>query len=92
MPTLSFDELVDAAQHLRPEMQDVLVHMIQVAPPLATRNESLSVWEALREAGAFEATPALQDTHINTGPCACEADLWAACECMATAWEDDPSL
>ena len=92
MPTLTLDELIDAAQHLRPEMQNVLVHMIQVAPPVVTRSESLSVWEGLREAGAFEATPALQDIPIHKATCPCEADLWAACECMATAWEDDPSL
>ena len=92
MSTLTFDELVDAAQHLRPEMQNVLVHMIQVSPPAATPDEALSIWEALREAGAFAVTSELHDAHVPTTITACEADLWAASQCMATVWEDDPSL
>jgi hypothetical protein len=92
MSSLTFDELVDAAQHLRPEMQNVLVHMLRVAPPASTPDEALSVWEALREAGAFEATCSLCDSHVQVIVTPCEADLWAASQNMATVWEDDPSL
>jgi len=92
MKYTTFDDLMYAACHLQPELQSVLVHALQVAPPPATPDDAEDVTEALREAGAFEVMGELVDTHMPPPSHVVEADLLAAVAAMATAWEDDSSL
>jgi hypothetical protein len=92
MQYTTFDDLMYAARHLQPELQSVLVHTLQVAPPPATPDDADDVMEALREAGAFEVMGELVDTHMPPPSHVVEADLLAAVATMATEWEDDPSL
>lgn len=83
---------MDAARHLQPELQSVLVHTLRVAPPPATPDDVADVMESLREAGAFEVQGDLVDIHVHPATYVLEADLLAAVSTMATGWEDDPSL
>lgn len=100
MSSLTFEQLVDAAIRLQPELRTALVQLLQIAPlphpadppGLPTEDDdSLEELEALREAGAFEVAAPLTDAHSHSHLVA-EADLLAAVQSMATGWEDDPLL
>jgi hypothetical protein len=86
-----FDQLVAAAQELDPALQQVLIHLMQVAPTQSEIEEAVFVEENLREAGAFEVVMPLVGEHLHVTSIL-EADLLAAVDSMATGWEDDPLL
>jgi len=89
MQDFTFEDLVAASMRLDPDLRQMLVQLLDVAPHPAADEESLVQAEVLNEAGAYSVFIPLCDAHFHAAN-ATDAELLAAVQCLSSEWEEEP--
>lgn len=93
MAAMTFQQLVQAAQKLKPEQKAALVQSLRPSLPdedaPLTREQALAELEALRAAGAFERVESLRDRYAHPGQAVGDEELNTYLRDVKQAWEQD---
>ena len=88
----TLEVVLEAARHLTPAEQAVLVHCLEIEPaatPDLAELDYITEWETLAAAGSFSGDDCLALVHALTNHLATEEELLSAIEDISSEWEGE---